>query len=163
MVLPYTTRQGQYLAFIQAYAVRYGIAPAESDIAGHFMVSVPSAHQMVVTLEQRGLIRRTPGQARSIRVLLASSAIPELGGSNTPRQAKRSAEEMYPHVARWIVDGGRVELGPCEHNRSLARALVEGGIVWEGMEKYADLDDLLRHLDAGIAALTRGTRQAQRE
>ena len=39
--------------------------PAEADMQRHFQVSPPSVHQMVLTLERAGLIRRTPGVARS--------------------------------------------------------------------------------------------------
>ena len=56
----FTDRQGQYLAFIDAY----------TDIQRRFGVSPPSVHQMVLTLERLGLIRRRPGVARSIEVLL---------------------------------------------------------------------------------------------
>jgi repressor LexA len=52
--------------------------PAETDIAGYFRISPPSAHQMVVTLEGRGLIERTPGKARSIRLLLSRAELPDL-------------------------------------------------------------------------------------
>jgi hypothetical protein len=34
---------------------------------------------MVLTLERRGLIERTPGAARSIRVLVPRDQLPELG------------------------------------------------------------------------------------
>jgi len=34
-------------------------------------------HQMVVTLERRGLISLVPGQARSIRVLVAKEELPD--------------------------------------------------------------------------------------
>lgn len=62
-----TLRQREYLRFIQSYMDRYRVAPSESRIAKHFMVAPPSAHQMVVALEKRGFIVRTPGKARSIR------------------------------------------------------------------------------------------------
>jgi len=42
-----TRRQREYLEFIQKYMARHGCAPAKSDIQDHFMVSGPSAHQMV--------------------------------------------------------------------------------------------------------------------
>ena len=67
----FTERQGQYLAFIDAYTRVHGRPPAETDMQRHFQVSPPSVHQMVLTLERRGHIRRQPGLARSIEVLLA--------------------------------------------------------------------------------------------
>ena len=51
---------------------------AEEDMARYFEITPPSAHQMVVTLEQHGLIERVPGQARSIRVLLPREELPDL-------------------------------------------------------------------------------------
>jgi hypothetical protein len=74
----YTARQGQYLAFIHSYSKVHGQPPAEADMQRYFQVSAPSVHQMVVTLEKRGLIARVPGQARTIRVLLPPDELPDL-------------------------------------------------------------------------------------
>jgi SOS-response transcriptional repressor LexA len=74
----FTERQGQYLAFIDAYTRVNGWLPAESDMQRHFGVSPPSVHQMVLTLERLVLIRRQPGVARSIEVLLAPEDLPVL-------------------------------------------------------------------------------------
>ncbi len=74
----FTPTQGRYLAFIHRYQEKYGRSPAEGDLQRHMLVSGPSVHAMVVTLEQKGLIARTPGQARSIRLLVPREAIPAL-------------------------------------------------------------------------------------
>ena len=74
----YTPRQGQYVAFIYYYSKIHGQPPAESDMQQYFRVSPPTVHQMVVTLEGRGLIERTPGKARSIRLLLTRDELPDL-------------------------------------------------------------------------------------
>jgi len=74
----YTAKQGQYLAFIHYYTKIHGEAPAEADLRRYFQVSPPSVHRMIVTLEERGLIERTPGRARSIRLLVDRSEIPDL-------------------------------------------------------------------------------------
>ena len=71
-------RQGQYLAFIHAYTLVIGRPPAEADMQRHFQVTPPSVHQMVLTLERAGLIRRRPGVARSIEVLVAPECLPLL-------------------------------------------------------------------------------------
>jgi hypothetical protein len=63
---PFTALQGQYLSFIHAYEVIHGCAPAEADLQRHFAVTPPSVHQMILTLERKGLIRRVAGAARSI-------------------------------------------------------------------------------------------------
>ena len=74
----YTYKQGQYLAFIYHYTKVNGRAPAEADMERYFRVTPPSVHQMVLTLEANGFIERTPGQGRSIRLLLSHEALPEL-------------------------------------------------------------------------------------
>lgn len=77
-VTVWTDRQAQYLAFIYDYTKVNRQPPAETDIARFFGVAPPSVHRMVVELEQRGLIGRTAGAARSIRVLVPRSDLPEL-------------------------------------------------------------------------------------
>ena len=64
-----TRRQRDYLEFIARYVLRYGVSPAESDIARHFLVSAPSVNQMVQMLERRGFITRQPGIPRSITIV----------------------------------------------------------------------------------------------
>lgn len=43
-----------------------------------FLVTPPSIHNMVLTLEARGLIERVPGKPRSIRVLVPAEELPPL-------------------------------------------------------------------------------------
>jgi DNA-binding MarR family transcriptional regulator len=74
----FTPKQGQYLAFIYAYTQVLGRPPAEADLQRHFRVTPPSVHQMVITLEREGLIRRRPGIARSIQLLVEPEALPIL-------------------------------------------------------------------------------------
>ena len=50
--------------------------PAEADMQRHFQVTPPSVHQMVITLERQGLVRRQPGKPRSIQVLVAPENLP---------------------------------------------------------------------------------------
>ena len=73
-----TQKQGQYLAFIFYYTKIHGYSPAEADLQEYFRVSPPSVHQMILTLERRGFIARVAGQARSIRLLVAPEALPQL-------------------------------------------------------------------------------------
>jgi repressor LexA len=74
----YTPRQGQYLAFIHYYTKLHGRPPAEADMQRYFGISAPAAHQMVLTLEEHRFIERTPGQSRSIRLLLPREQLPDL-------------------------------------------------------------------------------------
>jgi Mn-dependent DtxR family transcriptional regulator len=74
----FTAKQGQYLAFIYAYAIIHGRPPAQRDMERFFGVSPPSVHRMVLQLAQLGLIRRTPGAARSLELTVAPEALPLL-------------------------------------------------------------------------------------
>lgn len=89
----FTPKQGQYLAFIHAYTLILGRPPAEADLQRHFLVTPPSVHQMVLTLERVGLIRRRPGVARSIEVLLDPGVLPPLRPS--VEQIVKSSVQSY--------------------------------------------------------------------
>ena len=75
---PLTQKQGQYLAFIHEYTAVNGRPPSEAEIQRVFRVSPPSVHDMILRLEENGWIVRTPGQARSIRVLVSPDKLPPL-------------------------------------------------------------------------------------
>jgi repressor LexA len=74
----FTEKQGQYLSYIYNYTKINGRPPAEADIQRYFRVTPPTVHQMVLTLEQKGFIHRTPGQARTIKVILPPEQLPYL-------------------------------------------------------------------------------------
>ena len=75
---PFTKKQGQYLAFIYNYSKIHGRAPSESDLQRYFQTTPPTIHQMIKTLELGGFIERTPGQARSVRLLVRPEHLPVL-------------------------------------------------------------------------------------
>ena len=85
----FTPKQGQYLAFIHAYTQVLGRPPAEADLQRHFRVTPPSIHQMVLTLERAGLIRRQPGTARSIQILVDPQNLPVLQDQTVKTSVQR--------------------------------------------------------------------------
>jgi DNA-binding MarR family transcriptional regulator len=85
----FTETQGQYLAFIYYYDLVNRRPPAEADIQAFFGVTPPTAHRMVIELERRGLIRRTPRQARSIAVCVPAEEIPHLRPQSIETSAPR--------------------------------------------------------------------------
>jgi DNA-binding MarR family transcriptional regulator len=74
----FTQKQGHYMAFIYTYSHMFRRPPAEADMQHHFGVTPPSVHQMIVTLERNGFIRRQPGVPRSIELLVAPENLPIL-------------------------------------------------------------------------------------
>ena len=75
---PFTSKQGQYLAFIYYYTKIHGRPPAAADLQRFFRVTPPVVHQMIKTLAARGFIDREPGAARSITLRLTRGQLPDL-------------------------------------------------------------------------------------
>ena len=76
--VPFTAKQGQYLAYIHLYRRLHRRGPSEADIGEYFRVSPPTVHQMIVTLEKKGLVAREAGVPRSVRVAVPASDLPDL-------------------------------------------------------------------------------------
>jgi DNA-binding MarR family transcriptional regulator len=74
----FTPRQGQYLAFIHLYRKLHRQSPAEPDMVLYFRVTLQAVHNMLVKLEESGLVKRTGGEARSVRVTVPEARIPAL-------------------------------------------------------------------------------------
>lgn len=89
MAPAFTTRQGEYLTFIYRYTQKFGVAPSFEEIGSHFGTTPPSVNSMIKTLCARGLLARLPGAARSLRVLVPVSQLPE--GEFGPARGKSSA------------------------------------------------------------------------
>jgi hypothetical protein len=73
-----TAQQGQFLAFIREYMLRNhaGVAPTHADFQRFFNLTAPSVNSMLIRLERRGFIRRTPFQARAIELTVNPDWIP---------------------------------------------------------------------------------------
>lgn len=89
----FTQKQGQYLAFIHAYTLVNGRPPSQADMQRFFRVTPPSVHQMLLTLEQAGLISRQPGAARSIVVLVNQADLPTLNPGHA--QTVKTSVQRY--------------------------------------------------------------------
>jgi len=76
--IAHTAKQGQYLAYLYYYSKIHGRPPSEAEMQEYFRVTPAAVHQMILGLESRGFIHRTPGSARSIRLLLSRQEIPDL-------------------------------------------------------------------------------------
>jgi hypothetical protein len=130
----FTEKQGQYLAFIHAYTLVLGRPPAEADLQRHFQVTPPSVHQMVLTLERVGLIRRQPGVARSIELLVDPECLPPL------RPSTRGVSCGLIHFGGWALFGTRAtaanlpDLGKGAPHRAMAWATSTPGAFFARIE-----------------------------
>ncbi|GAB4139252.1 MAG: hypothetical protein Fur0046_14300 [Cyanobacteria bacterium J069] len=64
----------------------------------------------------------------------------------------KTLDEKYPHLSRFLDVQGWVEIGQDEYSSSFVRALDPGGLIFEGQNTYATLDDALADLNAGVQA-----------
>lgn len=70
-----TPRQAELLRFIEAHTVQHGMAPTYVQMAEHLgLKSRGCVNYLVKGLEERGLIRRLPNQARAIEVIARSQS-----------------------------------------------------------------------------------------
>ena len=99
----FTPLQGQYLAFIATYERLYDEAPAEADLQAYFGVTPPTVHQMILTLERRGLITRVPGAPRSIRLRVAATMLPQL--EKRPTRGEQAAPGTVSALRRRVKRG----------------------------------------------------------
>ena len=83
------TRRANTWPFIYYYTKIHGVAPAEADMQRYFEVSPPSVHNMVVTLEKRGFITRTPGAGRLIQFPVGTRPVAGSGLSGPARPIQR--------------------------------------------------------------------------
>jgi hypothetical protein len=67
-------------------------------------------------------------------------------------ECRMTVERTYPHLTEWVMTHGWIEIGQDDYSRSFVRALDIGGMVWEGRETYASLDDTLQALDTALGA-----------
>lgn len=99
MAPAFTARQGEYLRFIHRYTEKFGVAPSFEDIGNHFGTTPPSVNNMIKTLCARGLLSKLPGVARSLRVLVPASQLPE-GEFGTARgKSSARANTAVPSTA----------------------------------------------------------------
>lgn len=69
MTLALTWRQSRALRFIESFKSARGTSPSIRDLADGLGISAPTALNHVRALERKGRVIRTPGQARSLRIV----------------------------------------------------------------------------------------------
>ncbi|WP_437991253.1 LexA family protein [Sorangium sp. So ce145] len=146
----FTETQGRYLAFLHTYTAVHGHAPSEAEMQQYFRVSPPSVHRMILALEQRGLITREPGVARSIRVLVPAAELPPLdGGEPGPRGRSVAGSTDDPRERAMIVE----QMGREVVKIMLARAIDIGIDDANSLPMIAAAADAVEKMvrEAGIA------------
>lgn len=125
----FTATQGQYLAYLHRYRKLHRCSPSETEIAEFFRVSPPTVHQMIVKLEEKGLIMREPGVPRSVRVTVPRSAIPPLDGdemdiadavASAPQETARTS---HIYTLEVFIIGGPISEKFLKRNPQISRTI----------------------------------------
>jgi len=165
----FTARQGEMLAFIQRFTAKHGVAPSFEEIASHFGTSAPSVNGMIKTLERRGLVSRVPGAARSLRVLVPASLLPDSEFGSPGRRAKGSRRgsdaalspaDVAFAVAVSVLDVFGRSMGGAEAASGLARkaaSAVYESLVKAGMGRV-EAQEVARRVAAEAARYQPGRR-----
>jgi repressor LexA len=64
-----TARQKEILAFIDTFKWEHGYAPTIREIADHFEISVKGAHDHVIALRKKGILRQENKRSRTMEVV----------------------------------------------------------------------------------------------
>jgi hypothetical protein len=115
VAVSFTVRQGQILSFIYRFAERHGVSPSFDEIAAHFGITSPSVNGMIRTLEKKGLLSRIPGAARTLRVEVPASSLPEIDFGRSPGSSRSKAQQ---------------DEYPSRHAASVAIAVLDGVMPW---------------------------------
>jgi hypothetical protein len=121
----------------------------------YFRVSPPSVHRMIFALEQRGLITREPGVARSIRVLVPTAELPPLDGAEPTARGQSvagSAEDPLER-ARGVEQTGREVV-----KAMLARAIDIGIDDADSLPLIAAAADAVEKMVRAAGIAPRGAR-----
>lgn len=123
------------LSFVVESITQLGYAPTLREIqAGCALRSLRGAQESLVRLERHGLLRSTPGRARSLEIVRPAQSLPSLDANALLRFFSVTTHGFYPYVCRAAA------LAP-------SRPAAEG---WLNL-----VMDRLRHLAAIDAAIAR--------
>jgi repressor LexA len=100
-----TPRQEEIAAFLRAEFERRGIMPTQREIQAEFGFSSQNAVRSHLRLmEQKGMLARHPGKARSLRLTITPAGIPLIGSiaAGSPVEAQEEIEGTIPIAAGWF-------------------------------------------------------------
>lgn len=69
-----TQRQARALSFLRDFTAMNGFSPSYEEVGRHIGCNKSNVHRIVGELESRGNIRRLPGRARAIEVIMPRTA-----------------------------------------------------------------------------------------
>lgn len=128
-----TDKQQKVLSYIQKAVVKAGSSPTHREIASYLGVTVRSAHQHVVALERKGVLRRRAGH-RGIELLSPYTpprGVPILGriAAGTPILAEENLEGRLELKDIAGGDGGQLFLLRANGDSMIEKGINPGDLV----------------------------------
>lgn len=112
----FTKRQLEVLDFIRRFRADQRLSPTLEEIADHFRVSKVTILEHVRRLESKGVLRRTPNQARSIELIeeaapsASDCSIPIVGELDPGAPSRPFDLPGTFDLQRWLEDVGNLYL-----------------------------------------------------
>jgi len=141
-----TQRQSQIYSFLQEHQRREGLVPTLQEICKHFRFkSINAAREHLRLIEQKGLIHRSPGRPRSIKLAIKlpeisqdTVGVPLLGriAAGQPSLALEEIEDTLP-LPRQLFRGKRLFALRVRGDSMIGAGIFDGDVAVLDAEREA--------------------------
>src|SRR3954464_9840968 len=159
-----TQRQAQVYSFLQEYQRREGGIPTLLEICKHFRFkSINSAREHLRLIERKGLLQRSPGRPRAIKLAIKlpeispdSVGVPLLGriAAGQPSMALEEVEDTLP-LPRQLFRGKRLFALRVRGDSMIGAGIFDGDVAVLDAERDARDGDIAAVVVEGEATLKR--------
>jgi repressor LexA len=159
-----TQRQSQIYSFLQEHQRREGVIPTLQEICKHFRFkSINAAREHLRLIEQKGLIHRSPGRPRSIKLAIKlpeisqeAVGVPLLGriAAGQPSLALEEIEDTLP-LPRQLFRGKRLFALRVRGDSMIGAGIFDGDVAVLDAEREARDGEIAAVVFEGDATLKR--------
>jgi len=164
MVNRLTQRQAQIYSFLQEYQRREGVIPTLQEICKHFRFkSINAAREHLRLIERKGLLHRSPGRPRAIKLAIKlpetsenSVGVPLLGriAAGQPSLALEEVEETLP-LPRQLFRGKRLFALRVRGDSMIGAGIFDGDVAVLDAEREVRDGEIAAVVFEGEATLKR--------
>src|SRR3954464_15720027 len=159
-----TPRQAQIYSFLQEYQRREGATPTLQEICKHFRFkSINSAREHLRLIERKGLLQRSPGRPRAIKLAIKLPEIskdrvevPLLGriAAGQPSMALEEVEDTLP-LPRQLFRGKRLFALRVRGDSMIGAGIFDGDVAVLDAEREVRDGEIAAVIFEGEATLKR--------
>jgi hypothetical protein len=123
--------------------------PRQVQVRGHrqWQPLFPQLAELEIAVKVQ---RELPGVERVYAEYVKKLRAAQREGMIKPKRTQQAVEQLFPTVANWVNNYGSIEIGAQDWTGFAARALDEGGLVFED-KRPETLAEALAALEHGIA------------